>query len=142
MDQEAPAPVSADIEKRVGQYVKVRDALKALDERHRAERQPLTQLLDKLGGRLQKFLGDNSLENVKTKAGSCYVSTRYTASVQDADAFMRFVIEGKHFDLLERRASSEAVKDYVKTHNHLPAGVNLNAMQSVGVRRPTGKKDD
>jgi hypothetical protein len=52
---------------------------------------------------------------------------------------MDFVLENKQFDLLERRASATAVKAYVEEHNMLPTGVNLNALSSIGVRRPPGK---
>jgi hypothetical protein len=78
------------------------------------------------------------LKNLRTEAGTCYISTTWKSPLQDADAFMRFVIENEEFDLLERRASSTAVRAYVEEHNHLPSGVNLNAVTSVGVRRPNG----
>jgi hypothetical protein len=38
--------------------------------------------------------------------------------------------------LLERRASQTAVRAYVDEHKALPAGVNLHALETVGVRRP------
>lgn len=129
----------ADMEKRVGQYVTVRDIIRKMEARHEEELAEPKEILQKLGGVLQKFLDDNNLENLKTAAGTCYISTKWSAPLVDADAFMRFVIENAEFDLLERRASSTAVKDYVEKHNQLPAGVSLNALASVGVRRPAGK---
>ena len=131
--------MSEDMEKRVGQYVAVRDYIAKMEERHAEELRVPREKLQQLAGIIQAFLDANNLENLKTAAGSCYVSTRYTATVQDADAFMRFVIETRNFDLLERRASATAVREYVQEHDTLPTGVNLNALASVGVRRPTGK---
>lgn len=130
--------MAEDMEKRVAQYVQVRDALDALAERQKAEAKPLKELLDVLGGVLQKFLDDNNLANLTTAAGSCYTSTRHTASVADAKAFMDYVIETKKFELLERRANPTAVKAFVQEHGHLPAGVNMSALTSVGVRRAAG----
>jgi hypothetical protein len=72
-----------------------------------------------------------------TKGGTIYTSTRYTASLADPEAFMKFVIETRQFDLLDRKANSTAVKDYVGEHNVLPTGCNLTAMKTLGVRRPT-----
>jgi hypothetical protein len=121
-------------------YVALRDKVRAFDDRISEERKKLTEPMQVLEGRIQKFLSESNIESLKTKAGTCYVSTRYTASVADGEAFMNYVKDG-HWDLIERRANATAVRDFVKEHNHLPAGVNLTALQSVGVRRPTTKKD-
>jgi hypothetical protein len=131
--------MSEDMEKRAGQYVMIRDQIRAMEERHKEELKKPRELLEKLAGTIHKFMDEHNLENLKTSAGTCYISTRWTANVQDASAFMDFVIEQKQFDLLERRASATAVKAYVEEHNMLPTGVNLNALSSIGVRRPTGK---
>lgn len=131
--------MTQDMEKRVGQYVAIRDLIRKLELKHEEELKELRVKLEQLGGIIHKFMDANNLENLKTAAGSCYISTRWTASVQDPDAFINFVIDNKEFDLLERRANATAVKEYVKDHNTLPTGVSLNALASVGVRRPPGK---
>lgn len=131
-----------NMEKRIGQYVDIRDAIKRLDEKQAAERRPLLEIQERLAGILQQFMDANSLENLKTAAGTCYTTTRYTATVADADAFMDFVTTSAKFELLERRANATAVKEYVKTEGSLPAGVSLNGMTTVGVRRPAGKAKD
>jgi hypothetical protein len=128
-----------DMNKRIMQYVQIRDKLKEIDEAHETARKPLVELQAALSGRLQKFLDDNNMESLKTEHGTCYKSTRYTTSLADPDAFMRFVISNNQFDLLDRRANSTAVKEYVNEHNNLPPGCNLNGITTVGVRRPTGK---
>jgi len=128
--------MAEDMEKRVGQYVATRDLIRAMEKKHEEELQKPKEILQKLAGIIHRFMDENSLENLRTKTGTCYISTKWTASVEDPDAFMKFVIESKNFDLLERRASSTAVRAYVEDHKHLPAGVNLNALAQVGVRRP------
>jgi hypothetical protein len=131
--------MTEDIEKRVEQYVAIRDDIRAMEAEHEEKVSKRKEILEKLAGIIHRFMEAHKLENLKTAAGTCYISTRWTASVADADAFMRFVIDNEEFDLLERRASATAVRDYVEKHNHLPMGVNLNALSSVGVRRPNGK---
>ncbi len=127
--------MTEDVNKRVGQYVQVRDALKRLDEEHDAKRKPLVELQQILSGKLQEALTANNATSLKTEAGTCYISTRYTASLADPDAFMTFVISNKDFDLLDRRANATSCKEYTAKHNHPPPGVNLNAISTVGVRR-------
>lgn len=132
--------LAQDMEKRIGQYVALRDALELLQKRHDEEKKPLSSLLQKVGGVIQAELDASNTDSVKTKAGTAYTSVKHTATVADPDGFMKFVIEKGLFDLLERRANSTAVKDYVQKHNSLPTGVNLNALASIGVRRPTKQK--
>jgi len=124
-----------DINKRVEQYITIRDKLKELDAAHEEKCKPLRELQEVLSGKLRTFMEANNLDNLKTEAGTCYTSTRYTASLADPDAFMKFVINNKLFDLLDRRANNTAVKEYVNEHNSLPPGCNLNQVQTVGVRR-------
>lgn len=124
-----------DAEKRIRQYVQVRDVLKRLDEEHDAKRKPLVELQQILSGKLQEALTANNATSLKTEAGTCYISTRYTTSLADPDAFMKHVIANGDFDLLDRRANATAVKEYVGKNNSLPPGCNLNAIQTVGVRR-------
>lgn len=132
--------MAEDMEKRAAQYIALRDAIKILKDRQKAELEVLETLQSRVGGIIQNFMETNSLNNISTSAGTCYVSTRYTATVADKEAFIEFVKAG-HWDLIERRASSEAVQDYVKDHNILPPGVNLSGIQTLGVRRPSNAKE-
>lgn len=127
-----------DINKRVAQFVQVRDALKRLDERHAAERAPLQGILLELEGKLDAALQANNAESLKTSSGTCYSSVRHSASLADPQAFMDFVINNKKFELLDRRANTTAVKDFIKDNNAPPPGVNFNAVRTIGVRRAPG----
>jgi hypothetical protein len=130
--------MSEDIEKRIGQYVQIRDAIKRLKERHSAEMAPLLSIQEKLSGLLEAAMDASNTDGLKSKAGTCYRSTRYTASLADPDAFMRYVVANNAFDLIDRRANAAAVKDFVEANNQLPPGCNLNAIRTVGVTRAPG----
>lgn len=132
---ETKEQLQAKVDQRVGQYIQVRDALKALEEEYEKKKQPLVEVQNLLNGWLMDFLDKAGADSIKTAAGTCYLSTRYTASLADPDAFMKHVIENNRFELLDRRANATAVKDYVKEHGQLPPGANLSAMKTLGVRR-------
>jgi hypothetical protein len=125
----------ATADERVEQYLFYRNRLKEMDDRHEAERSPLVQVLSMLSGWLQKFLDDAKVDSVKSKHGTFYKSTRYTASLEDAEAFMRHVIGTGEFELLDRKANATAVKAFVEEHKTLPPGVKLTPMTTVGVRK-------
>jgi hypothetical protein len=124
-----------DVEKRTAQYVEVRDAIQKLQDKHELELKPLLEIKELLSARIQAFMRANNLQNLRTRAGTCTLSVRHSATIMDGEAFMSLVKEG-NWDLIERRANSTAVKDWVEQHNELPAGVNLTAVQTLGVRRP------
>lgn len=139
-DEVDPVVATLDIEQDVRDYVECRDILKLLEMAYDKKKAPLQQKMDEISGRIQLFMDNNKIKKgLRTDAGTCYRSTRYTATVADAEAFMNFVKDG-HWDMIERRANSTAVKDYVHEHNELPPGCNLNAMQTLGVRRASGKR--
>lgn len=127
--------MAEDMEKRTQQYIEMRDLIARVKEKHDAELKPLLEIQEALSGKISAFMDENKLENLKTSHGTCYTSTRYTASVADGEAFMNLVKAG-NFDLIERRANSTAVRDWVTKNKSLPAGVNLSAIQTLGVRRP------
>jgi hypothetical protein len=125
------------IARRIHQYVQIRDKLKAMDEEHEEKREKLVKIQSLLSGYMEQFLEKVGAQNIKTPFGTCHRTTRYTSSLADPDAFMNFVTSTGKFELLDRRANSEAVKDYVNEHGVLPPGVNLSALRSIGVRRAT-----
>lgn len=127
------------IDERVAGYLAVRDKIKEMEERHAQEKLELIKYRDYLEKKLSEFMTANNLDNIKTAVGTAHWNTRRTASLADPDAFMQFVIANQQFDLLDRKANSAAVTQYVEKHNMLPPGCNLNTIQTVGVRRPSGK---
>lgn len=135
---EAPSPASAKIETRVTQYVQVRDRIKEITERHTQELAPLVETQNLLSAWLTDALSTAGAESIRTKGGTVYTTTRYSASLADPQSFMNYVIENSKWDLLDKRANSTACRDFTEANGSLPPGVNLNAIRTVGVRRASG----
>lgn len=131
--------VQVKVEQRVSEYIKTRDAIAKAKAKHEEDIAPLVDLQNKLTGWLQSFLETAGADSVKTSNGTCYSTTRYTASLADPEAFMAFVKTTENYDLLDRKANVTAVREYVDTNSQLPPGVNLSAIKTVGVRRASGK---
>lgn len=123
------------VDKRIAQYIAIRDKLKAMDEAHEKKKEPLVTIQNLLTGWMMALLDKTGSTSIKTKHGTCIASTRYTASLADPSVFMKYVIDNQKFDLLDRRANSTAVKEYVQEHSKLPPGVNMSAIRTLGVRR-------
>lgn len=138
-DTETPAIElkSDDLELQISNFIWVRDALAKVDKQWEDERADLVSMKERLEGRIHKFLRDHNITgSVKTQAGTAYTSTKYTASLADPKAFMDYVVNTGQFDLLERRASVTAVKQFIEDNNgQLPAGCNISSHTSLRVRR-------
>ena len=137
-DTPATAPIVVDKDaarKRVGQYVIIRDKLKAMDEAHTAAKKPFMDLQNELSGVLQGIMDQTGATSIATPEGTCYKTTRYNASLADPEAFMKFVRENDLFDLMDRKANAAACRDYTEEKGVPPPGVNLTAISTIGVRR-------
>lgn len=143
MTEEPEGPVlnqseTAKFERFIEAYVKLRDRLqdatKAFEETQKGDKDLMNMLTAWLTNRLEAV----GAESVKTKAGTAYTTTRYTASLADPKAFMDFVLANNKLELLDRKANSSAVRDYVQETGGLPPGANLSAIRTVGVRRAPG----
>lgn len=138
-EAEAPPEAVAQFEKRTGQYVAVRDKIREISAKHEEELQPFVDLQNMLTAWLTENLDKVGAKSVKTTQGTVYQSTRYSASLTDPKAFMDYVIANNKFDLLDRKANSTAVRDFIEQNKSEPPGVRLSALRTVGVRRASDK---
>jgi hypothetical protein len=129
----------ARFEKRTGQYVAVRDKIREIEEQHTEELKPFVELQNALTAWFTEQLDNVGAKSVKTAQGTVYQSTRYSASLNDPKAFMDYVITTQSWDLLDRKANSTAVRDFIEQHKSEPPGVRLSAIRTVGVRRASDK---
>lgn len=124
-----------NIDKYVAAFVKCRDELRHLKEKYEADCAPYKNLQNDLAGKLTKFMDDHKVKNLMTAHGTCYTTTRWSAPLQDPDAFMKFVIATQAWDMLDRRANATAVKEFIAKNNAPVPGCSLSAFQQIGVRR-------
>lgn len=129
------APQQINIETRIEQYVKLRDLIKEQDDAHKKKMEPYRNALEQLNSVLLNHLNNVGVDSAKTGAGTVYKTVKRSASLEDADAFMRHVIGGEHWELLERKANVTAVQAFVDENGVLPPGVKWTSTQVVGVRR-------
>jgi hypothetical protein len=128
-------PPTINVEARVSQYVKLRDIIKEKDDAHKAAMAPYREALEGLNNLLLDHLNTIGGDSVTTAAGTCYRNLKETASLEDADIFMRHVIGTEQWDLLERKVNLTAARAFAAENGSLPPGVKISSMQVVGIRR-------
>lgn len=124
-----------DINKRVEQYIKLRDLIASKDEAHKLAMAPYRETLEQLNCALLAHLNQIGGDSVRTESGTVYKTEKRSASLADKSAFWAHVVVNAEWELLDWKANAPAVADYVEKHNTLPPGVNFNVTHVVGVRR-------
>ena len=114
-------------------YRQVKAKVAEIEARHKKELEDYKSNMMKLEGFIDAFLADNKLVNVKTKYGTAYWKMKWSASLLDPDAFMKFVRESERWELLDRKANVAAVRDYAKTESELPPGAKLDSVRKVHI---------
>jgi hypothetical protein len=131
--------MSENLELRAGQFIKLRDLKKTIEDRHEEELKEINETLEQLKDVMAKELNAVGADSVKTTSGTVSFTSKATASLADASAFWNHCVVTGNFDLIDKKANVTAVRDYIDQNGVAPPGVNWNVFKTIGVRRPTGK---
>lgn len=131
----AASKPAVDIGKRIDQYVKLRDLIKAEEEEFKTKIAPKKELLEQLGNVIMQHLTSNGLQNVKGAAGTASLLKDETVSLADPDAFRRHVIGSEAWELINWAANKTSVREFIDTNGTPPPGVNFTSSYKIGVRR-------
>lgn len=124
------------IDTRIAQYVKLRDRIEEMKERHKQELAPLNNALLMLNSDLLARLHAANVDSATVKGvGTAYINTKKSATIADGEEFKRFVIGTQRFDLIDWRANAPAVAAYIEQDGTVPPGLNYRVVQVAGIRR-------
>lgn len=133
---EEKPPGNGRIDKRVAQFILVRDEIEEMEKAFKEQLAPFLAAKEKLTGEMLAFLESTGQKSAKTAYGTVTALVKDYASCSDPDRFMDFVFEHGLRDLIDRRANATACKDYAVEHDGvLPPGVKLTSKRTVGVTR-------
>lgn len=130
-----PQQSSFDAEKYIGKLVALKDKIKALDDAHKEALKPYKDMQDTLERMVLGHLQAINAQNISTPAGTASVLHRKTASLEDPDVFMQYVIENQRWDLMDRKANATAVEEFIHDNNAPPPGVKFSQAIQLGLRR-------
>ena len=128
--------VEVTTEKVVETYIKVRDAIAAMEQRHKEEKRNLVEQLEvleqELLARVEQAGGNISVPNVGRVARR--ISRNFWTN--DWESFYKVVKEHDAFHLLHQRITNNAMDQFLEENPDLmPAGLNLDSKQTVVVTR-------
>lgn len=131
---ESKTDISTD--KIIETYIKVRDAVRAMEEKHKEEIRDLKDQLEvleqELLARVDKAGGNISIPNVGRVARR--ISRQYWTN--DWESLYRFIKEHDAFHLLHQRISNKAMQEFLNENPDLmPEGLNVDSRYAVTVTR-------
>ncbi len=141
-----PAPGAESkppIQKRLAQFIALRDRIKDIKAKHEAELKPFNDALLALNGVLLEYLNQTGADSfVVRDVGTFYKSVKKSATIADSEVFKRFVIGGGHWECVDMRANAPGIEAFLKREEMLPPGINFRQVAVVGVRRAGAKDED
>ncbi|WP_020095734.1 hypothetical protein [Methylobacterium sp. 285MFTsu5.1] len=131
-----PPPQVVDLGVYIAKYLQLRDKIKAIKDRHKAELAPYNEAKEVLEGMFLRHLNTVGSDSSATKGvGTVYRTTKRSATIQDIEEFRKFVLANGAWDLVDFKANAPAVADFVEQSAAPPPGVNFSQSFEVGVRR-------
>ena len=121
-------------------YLKIRDAIEEMEDRHKEELKALKEQFEVVGNHLLNFCNDLNLDSVKTPVGtiSRRVTSRYWTN--DWNSMYQVIRDHDAFNLLEQRIHQGNMKQFIQEHPEaFPPGLNADRKYTVQVRKPTSK---
>ena len=121
-----------DMEKVVSTYIKLRDRKEAMEEELKEAVKPLNEKMTLIEAAMMKYMQEQGLENIKTKAGTAYQSQVRSVKVEDWDAVRSFIEEKGAWDILNRAVNKTAV---LGEYNGQVPGVLIATINKLNFRR-------
>jgi hypothetical protein len=132
--------VKIDLNKMVSIYLKIRNAIEEMEERHKNELQGLKEQFEVVSNGLLKHCNEQNIDSIKTPVGtiSRRISTRYWTS--DWDSMYQFIKQHDAPFLLEQRIHTSNMREFLETNpDSFPIGLQAERNYTVQVRKPTKK---
>ena len=135
------------VEELVKAYIALRDKKANLKAEFMERQKPYDEALYQIEAEMLSKMSETGVESMKTAYGTAYKSVRSTVSVQDKEAFRRFIADKIlyaydrdedpmwAFDYLDIKANKTACEDYLSAKDELPPGINIRREEVVGFRR-------
>ena len=131
--QSAPPP---EINKRVAQYIALRDLIKREEDEFAKKMKEKKDLLLRLNAALLEHFNTVGGDSITIRGvGTVYRTTKDSTSIADGDEFKRWIIGGSLWEMVDWKANTPSVREYMEKTGNPPPGVNFRSVAAVGVRR-------
>jgi len=134
--------VAVKVDQVVAAYITLRNQKDRIEAETKEKVRGIKEKMIKLEGWLMRKADEQGVSSFKTESGTAFVTSVDFAQVADWEEVLEFVKAHEAYDMLERRVSKRAVREYIESNKAVPPGVNYGSKLEVNVRKPTKKYED
>lgn len=134
--------MSVNVDQVIAAYMKLRANKDAIEGEVKTKVADIKAKMEKLEAWIKTQADAQGVTSFKTKHGTAFLTTTDYANVADWDAVLEFIQSKGAFEMLEKRVSKTAVRNYVENDKFVPPGVNYGTKLEVNVRKPTTRVDE
>lgn len=141
---------TVDMERLAAVWRKMQDKREQLAHDYKLADLEIENQQDQISNVLLVAMTGMKADKLQTAAGTIERQMEYKPSGKDWAAFYRFIVEHNRFDMLHKRISSTAVKEYAEAHTvkdedgndvpTLPPGISVYTGYKLTVKKPATKK--
>ena len=121
-------------------YLKIRNAIEEMEDRHKEELKELKEQFEVVGGNILEICNAQNADSIKTPVGTVTrrVSSRYWTS--DWSSMYKFIQDNDAFFLMEQRIHNSNMRDFLEENpGKFPMGLQNDRKFVISVRKPTAK---
>ena len=120
----------------IKKYLETRHSITILTDRFEKEVRPYKEGLETIENLLGEEINRLEGQAIKTVDGTAYRSTITNFRVADRDAWLTWVFETGHRDMLTAHVAKDAVKEFMTEENKgaPPPGLNVTQIYKINVR--------
>lgn len=122
-------------EQLVARYIELRGEISQLKAAYDAKNTALKDMQNAISTELDSRMRELGLSSMKTGAGGVSRITKRSIVMRDTGEFMRFIRTHNLPELLQKRASTEEIEEYVSNGNALPDGLGYEDTITISVRK-------
>lgn len=134
--------MSVNVDQVIAAYMTLRSKKDAIEGEVKTKVADIKAKMEKLESWIKTQADAQGVTSFKTKHGTAFLTTTDYANVGDWDAVLDFIKTNDAFEMLEKRVSKTAVRNYVENDKFVPPGVNYGTKLEVNVRKPTTRVDE
>ncbi len=127
--------MSQVIAKAVEKFVALRDAKKAIQDRHKEELRLINEGMVAIENAVQRIMLQQGASNMKTPHGTAYLSTTTRPSITDWKELRPFILEHDLIDMMVNKLTPAAVEEFVESQGNLPPGVIMTSETNCRFKR-------
>lgn len=126
----------------VATYMKLRAQKDAIEGEAKTKVATIKESMEKIEAWIKEQADAQGVTSFKTNHGTAFLTTVDYANVADWDAVLNYIRTNEAYDMLEKRVSKTAVREYIDSTKAVPPGINYGTKLEVNIRKPTKKVEE